>query len=74
MTQQHIEFDTTEYEFSHGKKPSGRGSWAFCPYDKARGNDYLDHTKFFPVSTFAEAKKAARVFFAGKTDFLTVCS
>lgn len=21
--------DTTEYEFSHGKKPRGTGSWAF---------------------------------------------
>jgi hypothetical protein len=24
-----IEINTTEYELSHGKKPRGRGSWAF---------------------------------------------
>lgn len=26
-------FDTTQYEFSHGKKPRGVGSWAFTPAD-----------------------------------------
>lgn len=25
------EFTTTEYEFSHGKRPRGRGAWAFVP-------------------------------------------
>ena len=24
-----VEFSTNEYEFSHGKQPRGRGSWAF---------------------------------------------
>lgn len=24
-----IEFSTTRYEFSHGRKPRGRGMWAF---------------------------------------------
>jgi hypothetical protein len=24
-----IEITTTEFEFSHGMKPSGRGNWAF---------------------------------------------
>ena len=27
------EFDTTQYEWSHGKKPRGVGSWAFVPAD-----------------------------------------
>lgn len=27
------EFITTQYEFSHGKKPRGLGSWAFVPAD-----------------------------------------
>jgi len=25
------EFNTTEFEFSHGKKPRGLGTWAFIP-------------------------------------------
>jgi hypothetical protein len=25
-----IEVNTTEYQFSHGHTPRGRGSWAFC--------------------------------------------
>lgn len=29
------EFITTEYEFSHGKKPRGTGSWAFVPANYA---------------------------------------
>jgi hypothetical protein len=27
------EFITTQYEFSHGKKPRGTGTWAFVPAD-----------------------------------------
>lgn len=25
-----VRIDTTEFEFAHGRKPRGRGSWAFC--------------------------------------------
>lgn len=27
------EFDTHQYEFAHGRKPRGTGSWAFAPAD-----------------------------------------
>jgi hypothetical protein len=26
------EFNTTEYEFAHGRKPRGSGTWAFTPH------------------------------------------
>ena len=32
------EFITTDYEFSHGKKPRGTGTWAFVPGDFAWPN------------------------------------
>jgi hypothetical protein len=32
------EFNTTEYEFSHGKKPRGTGNWAFIPADSYWGS------------------------------------
>lgn len=31
--------DTTEYQAIHGKKPSGRGTWAFRLEKKKRGTD-----------------------------------
>jgi hypothetical protein len=46
-----IEFTTSEFEFSHGRKPKGRGSWAFeAPT--------WEGPKFYPSSTYAEARKA----------------
>jgi hypothetical protein len=44
---------TTEYEFSHGRKPRGEGCWAF-----AFGND---ETPWFVTGCrpYGEAKKAA---------------
>lgn len=46
-----ITFSTTEYELAHGKKPSGRGSWAFYRADTGEG--------WFasPCQTFTEAKR-----------------
>jgi hypothetical protein len=29
----YAEFKTTEYEFEHGRKPRGFGTWAFLPAD-----------------------------------------
>jgi hypothetical protein len=55
-----IEFVTDLFEISHGKKPKGRGSWAFCPWEHARANDYLDHTVFSPSMTYGDAKKWAK--------------
>lgn len=44
-----VRFETTRYEFSHGKKPSGRGSWAF----EWEGQVYFSPSCF---QTFREAK------------------
>lgn len=64
-----IEFNTTQYEFSHGKQPRGRGSWAFEFEDSP-------DAWFAPGSlTIGEAKKAARaeaVRRAGPTGIATV--
>lgn len=47
---------TTAYEFSHGKKPSGRGYWAFVFRDSSN----QEVTEFLPGSTlYGEAKKWA---------------
>jgi hypothetical protein len=52
--------DSTYYR-SHGRKPRGRGSWAFCPWSKQNALDYLQHTIFSPGGmTFTEAKRWAR--------------
>ena len=53
-----LTFDTTEYRFSHGKEPRGRGSWAFAPYRDLPA----DHPLLFftPSMTYAEAKRYAR--------------
>ena len=50
-----IHFDTTEYEFSHDKRPRGIGSWAFAYRRDA------DLSEIFWVNgQYAEAKRIAR--------------
>lgn len=56
MTKVHVEFDTREYEFSHGKSPRGRGTWAFFP---TRQCDVMD-AMWSPSMTYAEAKRWAK--------------
>lgn len=53
------DFDSTPYEFSHGRAPRGRGSWAFLPAgaNEADPNAYV----WVPGScTFSEAKRWVR--------------
>jgi hypothetical protein len=58
---QQMTFSTLVYEREHGRRPRGRGSWAFCPYAKHNSHDYLDHTVFSPGSmTLTEAKRWAK--------------
>ena len=71
-------FDTCEYEFNHGAKPRGRGSWAFVDAKHANANNYLDFV-FWTSSglTFSEAKKVAAAHFAQVDGFsgdIVVCS
>ena len=48
-------FDTSKYERSHGKKPRGRGLWAFAP----RGN--LERATMI-TGTYTDAKRVAQHF------------
>ena len=51
-----VRFSTSEYEFAHGRKPRGRGHWAFQFYEK---NDWFT-VKFAPGSlTYVDAKRWA---------------
>lgn len=45
-----VEFNDTQYRFSHGRTPRGRGSWAF----EING---IDGIQFSPSMTYAEAKR-----------------
>ena len=53
-----VEVDSSQYERAHGKRPSGRGGWAFCKVDPRR-SDYLDHC-LWESGLYSEAKKAAK--------------
>lgn len=48
-----VEVGTSQYEFAHGKRPRGRGQWAFI---------MCGQTMFAPggQQTYAEAKKWAQ--------------
>ena len=44
-----VQVNTTEYEFSHGKKPRGFGQWVF----------FFGNVMFTYNGTYGDAKKAA---------------
>lgn len=50
-----IEVETSGYEFAHGKKPRGRGGWAFA----VDGNDDLD-ALLWTQGTYGEAVREAK--------------
>ena len=49
------EFDTSKYERSHGKKPRGRGLWAFAPHDNPERATMI-------TGTYADAKRTVQHF------------
>jgi len=53
-----FEFDTTEYEWSHGRKPRGRGSWAFFAQGADTSN--AEAAVWAPVGTWSEARRWVR--------------
>jgi ADP-heptose:LPS heptosyltransferase len=56
-----VEFDSTPFEFSHGRCPKGRGSWAFSV---ERNPDVTSPAVLFsPSMTYGEAKRFAREHF-----------
>jgi hypothetical protein len=79
-----IEFDTSEFEFSHGTRPRGLGSWAFRFILGDRGAainptapDYADRKVWWAPTplTYGEAKKWARAKARELgTDLVEVCS
>lgn len=62
MPSRSIEFYTDAFEWAHGKRPSGRGSWAFSFY--RNGSLYRspegETTFFAPPGLYSEAKRWAR--------------
>ena len=69
-----VEFNTNEFERSHGRQPRGRGGWGFVAYEFSRANNYLDHVKWFN-GTYQDAKRQARAAFAAEGVMeVVVCS
>lgn len=59
-----VEFDDSEYRFTHGKRPGGRGSWAF-EFQRAFGKTerevwWAKAADGTMSMTLTEAKKLAR--------------
>lgn len=70
-----LEFTNAAFVRSHGRNPSGRGSWAFQETVdwSAFDRDLRGDVWFAPGScTLTEAKKAAREHFAGCEGILAV--
>lgn len=51
------EFVTTEYQFSHGKKPRGSGHWAFVPADYVWPKEIPHDAIAWAYGTYTDAKK-----------------
>lgn len=58
-----VDVSTRAFEFSHGKKPKGYGSWAFKPA-RDRDDDRLVFVSAPGSMTYGEAKKTAQRHFA----------
>jgi hypothetical protein len=56
-----ITVSTSKYQFSHGKQPRGRGSWAFFFDGHTAIDDALWHN-----GTYGEAIKMARAYAVSK--------
>ncbi len=51
---------TSQYEISHGRKPSGRGAWAFSFHGPASGNGAVIKGYSPSNMLYSEAKSWAR--------------
>lgn len=55
-----VETDTTQYEFTHGRKPRGFGSWAFnVTVANGRGGFLVETIRPWTCGTLAECRKEA---------------
>jgi hypothetical protein len=59
-----VEITDKHFVWAHGKRPSGQGSWGFCPSKFWDSDDYLDHVYWAEARQFAAAKEEARKHFA----------
>jgi hypothetical protein len=53
-----VEFNTDNYEFTHGRKPRGHGAWAFVP------KHLWDNDLHWETGIYSEAKRKAKQFYA----------
>lgn len=64
-TQEAADVGTTGYQWAHGKKPSGQGSWFFTSHrrgvDFARDQEGKDYIQL-NMMTYSDAKRAARAW------------
>lgn len=65
--------NTGHYQREHGRRPSGRGSWAFCAADDYHKDNYLDFV-FWANGMYRDARAAALAHFKDKTDHIVVCT
>ena len=63
-----VEFNTREYEMSHGKVPRGRGGWAFSESRNPQPEQILWSSS---NSTLAEAKKEVKARLAAMTPLVS---
>ena len=49
-----VEVNTSEYRFSHGREPRGRGLWCFALSGYMKGTEFTEHN-----GTYSEAKAKA---------------
>jgi hypothetical protein len=69
-----VEVDPSEWVRANGgRRPSGRGSWAFCKVNPNR-EDYLSHL-LWENGLYSEARKSAQAKAAAEgVEVLYVCS
>jgi hypothetical protein len=69
-----VEVTTREFESAHGKRPSGRGTWGFCPSRFYNDDQYLTHV-FWYNGLYSDAKRAAVEHFSSlRAGLVVVCS
>lgn len=58
-----IQFDTTDYQFAHGKAPRGSGQWAFTfVVDGMIPTRQGEPEICWHTGSFADAKRSARAY------------
>lgn len=58
-----VEVNSCQYEAYYGRKPSGVGGWMFIDEEHEKLGNYYDFA-FCHNGSFAEARKAAKAFYA----------